>query len=119
MANETKHTPGPWRVWGGGERVFMWDIVGPRGEDIAYANENDGSDDCPVRYPVAANAALIAASPTLLDALKVTAGNIRSLGPAGVLGAEYRVWLRVVEEAIAKSEPSFTGDIQQSQKDRS
>lgn len=43
----------------------------------------------------------------MLEVLKVTAGNIRSLGPAGALGtiyAPYTVWLRVVEDAIQLAE---------------
>lgn len=54
-----------------------------------------------------ANAGLIVAAPTMLDALKTTAGNIRSLGPAGALSAvpvEYREWLRVIDSAIADAE---------------
>lgn len=45
----------------------------------------------------------------LLEVLKVTAGNIRSLGPAGaldVLPAPYLEWLRVVDGAIAKATSS-------------
>lgn len=40
----------------------------------------------------------------MLEALRVTEGNIRSLGPAGQLAdvyPVYRIWLRVVQEAIA------------------
>lgn len=39
----------------------------------------------------------------MTEALKTTAGNIRSLGPAGHLDRvpmPYRIWLQVVEEAI-------------------
>jgi hypothetical protein len=46
-------------------------------------------------------------APEMLDALRVTAANIRSLGPAGALDAvpePYRVWLGVVDAAIAKAE---------------
>lgn len=47
----------------------------------------------------------------LLDALLTTAGNIRSLGPAGALQpyTEYREWLAVVEAAIAKAEGRSDG----------
>ena len=54
-----------------------------------------------------ANARLLAAAPEMLGVLKVTAGNIRSLGPAGALDkvwGAYEVWLRVVEDAIRKAE---------------
>ena len=43
----------------------------------------------------------------LLDVLKVTAGNIRSLGPAGALSRVYEpytVWLQAVEDVIRKAE---------------
>lgn len=43
----------------------------------------------------------------LVEVLKTTAGNIRSLGPAGAIGREYEVWLRVVEEAIGKGSLSL------------
>jgi len=43
----------------------------------------------------------------LMEALAVTAGNIKSLGPAGVLGPgrEYEKWLQLVEEAIGRCRP--------------
>lgn len=40
------------------------------------------------------------------EALEITAGNIRSLGPAGALDKvpmPYQVWLRVVEDALRNS----------------
>ena len=42
----------------------------------------------------------------MLEALKVSAGNIRSLGPAGAIEpfTPYRIWLRFVEEAITAYE---------------
>lgn len=49
--------------------------------------------------------ALVAYEP-MLEILKTTAGNIRSLGPAGALGPvfrEYEVWLAEVDAAIAKA----------------
>jgi hypothetical protein len=56
---------------------------------------------------IAANGNLFAAAPELLEALKTTEGNIRSLGCAGALDqipSPYRGWLKVVQEAIAKAE---------------
>jgi hypothetical protein len=55
-----------------------------------------------------ANATLYAAAPELLAALQVTRGNVASLGPAGALAnlpvyAEYREWLAVLDEVIAKA----------------
>jgi hypothetical protein len=46
-----------------------------------------------------------AAADVMLQALKTTAGNIRSLGPAGAIPEPYKVWLDVVENAIAKATP--------------
>ncbi len=57
-------------------------------------------------------ARLLAAAPELLEALKTTASNIRSLGPAGALGPTYepyKVWLEVVDAAIAKASPTDAG----------
>jgi hypothetical protein len=54
-----------------------------------------------------ANAALIAAAPALYEALATTAGNIRSLGPAGALAPTfecYRPWLEMVEAALAAAQ---------------
>jgi len=47
------------------------------------------------------------ATKAALDALQTTAGNIRSLGPAGALSepyTPYRPWLALVERAIAALE---------------
>ena len=43
----------------------------------------------------------------LLEALHITAGNIKSLGPAGALGPgqEYEAWLELVEAAIRRCRP--------------
>ncbi|MPT23935.1 MAG: hypothetical protein E2577_13645 [Starkeya sp.] len=53
-------------------------------------------------------AVAMSAASEMLEALKTTAGNIRSLGPAGALSAapfaNYREWLAVVEAAIARAE---------------
>lgn len=40
------------------------------------------------------------------EALRVTAGNIKSLGPAGAIGPgrEYEEWLRLVEAALVGEE---------------
>lgn len=43
----------------------------------------------------------------MLEALRVTSGNIRSLGPSGALGpvfTPYKIWLRVVDDAIRLAE---------------
>lgn len=112
------HTPGPWE-FDGGVRVNA-----PAFHDDAPQFDKDGRplsvnttsmvalvySPWHSRQPGGsqpANGRLIAAAPDLLAALKVTAGNIRSLGPAGALGAlpePYKVWLAVVDAAIAKAE---------------
>jgi hypothetical protein len=106
---QLSHTKGPWR--------WMSDqaLVGDHGRrPVVLTGGADGSlltrgEDGRLRDLAAdeANARLIAAAPDLLEALRVTAGNIRSLGPAGALDAvpePYRLWLAVVESAIAKAE---------------
>lgn len=42
----------------------------------------------------------------MLNILRVTAGNIRSLGPAGALEPfePYRLWLALIEDAIKQAE---------------
>lgn len=52
-----------------------------------------------------AEARLMAAAPELLEALKITRGNIASLGPAGALTpyTSYQEWLAMVDAAIAKA----------------
>lgn len=46
-----------------------------------------------------------AADKEMLEALQVTAGNIRSLGLAGAIPEPYKIWLSVVEDAIVKAAP--------------
>lgn len=41
---------------------------------------------------------------TMLAVLRVTAGNIRSLGPAGAIPFEYREWLAAIDAAISLAE---------------
>lgn len=93
-------TPGPWRIApvsdyvdgslniDGGLRGYVC-MAGHRGDETAEAN-----------------ARLIAAAPTMLDALKTTAGNIRSLlaAASGDVREPYSVWLKVVEDAIQSAE---------------
>ena len=58
-------------------------------------------------------ARLISSAPDLLEALEITAGNIRSLGPAGALAqvlTPYREWLAMVEGVIAKAKGEKEGE---------
>ncbi len=97
-----QHTPGPWhggklREGGGWPGV---DVGADDGSNIALV-WHDPTDR--IALETIANAQLIAAAPDLLEVLKITAGNIRSLGAAGVLPEPYTVWLSEVESAIEKA----------------
>ncbi len=103
-----QHTPGPWRPG----RPDMATIVDGFQSKCVYAGDKQDAkciaaasgQDIDSWDEIMANAILIAAAPTMLAALKTTAANIRSLGPAGALPEPYTVWLRVVDEAIAAAE---------------
>ncbi len=95
--SEMKHTKGPWVIH----------------ESNAIVGEK--LDDHPIwlrpviaRFATGvrpADARLMAAAPELLEALKITRGNIASLGPAGALTpyTPYQEWLAMVDAAIAKA----------------
>lgn len=59
MSNETKHTPGPWKV---NQSSTRFELLGPDVFPILRINGG--------MVPIEANARLIAAAPELLDALK-------------------------------------------------
>lgn len=99
---EAKHTPGPWWTEESGVR--------DRGGYICHtrpAQRYPGQEDRFIKETAerAANKALIAAAPKLLEALQITRGNIASLGPAGALTpyTPYQEWLAMVDAAIAKA----------------
>jgi hypothetical protein len=106
----TQHTPGPWEAIdkkpsARGNYCFSVEPGGEYRGDICYiqACEHIGGIS---NGEVVANVRLIAAAPEMLEALEVTAENIRSLGPAGALSkvfAPYEEWLKVVEAAIARA----------------
>lgn len=104
-AQKTAHTPGPWKIA----------QTEPPGDFVIHAKGIPWQlayvpASTQIEWPLEANARLIAAAPDLLAALKTTAENIRSLGPAGALAnvyAPYREWLAVVEAAIAKATGEF------------
>lgn len=104
-----KATAGPWSVWAG-------DIYPPHKQIVAIVRTPAGglardalivSSHDVASFEVRPNANVVAASIELLEALKTTAANIRSLGPAGALDQvpmPYREWLAVVDAAIATAE---------------
>jgi hypothetical protein len=105
------HTPGPWDFIpsedpkNANANVARHWVRGPETDESKCRTICDIAKwDTQERQ--AANARLIAAAPEMLEALEVTAENIRSLGPAGALSkvyAPYEEWLKVVEAAIAKA----------------
>ena len=90
----SKHTPGPWRIEGG--RLSEKEIAGANGHNVID-----------LKYPATevsmADAALIAAAPELLEALRVA---YRSLGVAAIRDdADRRASaLDVIRAAILKAE---------------
>lgn len=79
----------------------------PRKCDVWQGPDRIGSATIRPGLDAIRNVELFAAAPQLLDALRVTASNIRSLGPAGALGRvpmPYTEWLALVDAAIAKAE---------------
>lgn len=85
--------------------VHILDAQGRRIASAAFARERG----CSVQISEeerAANLQTMAAARQMLEALRVTAGNIRSCFSAApdVLYEPYRVWLQVVDAAIAKAE---------------
>lgn len=105
------HTPGPW------DRRSTYntltDEIGVRGKALAtvWVRRSDGvlSDESRIVTDEEgeSNARLIAAAPDLLEAVRITIGNVKSLGPAGALDdvpyAPYREWLRMLEDTLAKA----------------
>lgn len=96
-----RHTPGPWTVNGrnaGGaievaaDGYYIADVIG----GLVDRQE--------------ANAQLIGAAPDLLEIVRISIGNVRSLGPAGAIGpyTEYLVWLEQLEAAYEKATGSRT-----------
>lgn len=112
--SEAKHTPGPW--------IFVPENAGlmqDHGYGILHGEAEPGSGGWEKNLFVCvgastnaaralgegvpeANARLIASAPDLLEALKTTAGNIRSLRDAGLPGP-LEEWARVVDAAISKA----------------
>jgi|SRR6185295_16319304 len=97
------HTPGPWAT-----------MIDSTQEYIAvYAKVGQGTKViCPVKIGDQANAALIAAAPELLDALKIAAKAIRIWHGFGHTVDEAELWtlyqqspeMQLITGAIAKAE---------------
>lgn len=104
----SKHTPGPWdaAIEHGCHAV----IAAVAGEPKAVAIVGNRTPDDGYEATRFANARLIAAAPELLEALRITRGNVASLGPAGALEpyAPYREWLAMIDAAIAKATGEHT-----------
>lgn len=91
-----KHTPGPWTLEASMMNKARFFLANPKDRFAAELMPLGATPE-----QAAANGRLIAAAPAMLDALRTTAGNIRSLGPAGAIPFyPYIEWLRVIEETI-------------------
>jgi hypothetical protein len=94
-----KHTDGPWEMH-----------TDAHGRGLIYAESrwlattwraNGEGNDAPY-LPSEANARLIAAAPEMLEALKISRGNVASLNAAHP--AIWGEWLKVIDAAISKAE---------------
>ena len=78
----TKHTPGPWKVWG-----VHQDVTTERGSRICEVGRRDvyTIEKCRQPFPedieASANAKLIAAAPELLAALQAAKGLLEQIMP--------------------------------------
>jgi hypothetical protein len=100
----SQHTPGPWKAVSAAAcaELDVMEIA-----EVGYMRVTPAFCAWPTAGTPEADAKLIAAAPEMLGLLRVTAGNIRSLGPAGALGhvyPPYTEWLRLVEEVISKAD---------------
>jgi len=71
--NETKHTPGPWLV---ANKTFVY-ALGPQGTNVFWAHVQAAGAERADEAEKAANARLIAAAPTLLEALRAVAHRVQ------------------------------------------
>lgn len=95
MANETKHTPGPWHEYNAshGRILSHWHVGGPDyREGLGAICKTTGEYIPEVEH---ANARLIAAAPELLEAVELAELELRQLGSP-------RSALTTLQEAIAK-----------------
>lgn len=91
--SEGKHTPGPWKVW---EGIACCTVDHAEwGATIAEVGENDERG--------MADAALIAAAPEMLEALKEIRADCDARAIDGVVPIGRSAWV-ALENAIAKAE---------------
>jgi hypothetical protein len=102
-----QHTPGPWTAHAPDAELdpHHWTVRAllPQGfgsfEVCRVSGRNVATDE--------ATAHLIAAAPDLLEIVRTSICNVRSLGPAGALGSipysPYEVWLKELEAAYTKA----------------
>lgn len=105
MSTTTKHTPGPLRAVAA---TYSGDhaIKDASGHIVAECFEAIRSAFECSHEEAKANATLYATAPEMLDLIKVSIGNVKSLGPAGALDAlptPYREWLAQLEAIYAKA----------------
>lgn len=97
-------TPGPWEV------DEMLTVNAPSTLMVAECSCAAsrplwGGSDFSTRAHQEANARAIRAVPELLEIVRISIGNVRSLGPAGAIEpyTDYRVWLEQLEAAYDKA----------------
>jgi hypothetical protein len=96
LTNKSAHTPGPWTVgdpWGH-PLTIMWG-----GDKGAVVNGDGIGDDCELNR---ANARLIAAAPTMLEALKILVGQS---GEGMAFSDRIRNAERAIDAALTPSPP--------------
>lgn len=93
------HTPGPWTIDDHGSPASIMADAEPRAALAKVYLTAPGTKKRDERH--IANAHLIVAPPDMIAIIETTAGNIRSLGPAGLIPFEYRAWLEEVDRVIA------------------
>jgi hypothetical protein len=96
--NETKHTPGPWLV---ANKTFVY-ALGPQGTNVFWAHVQAAGAERAEEAEIAANARLIAAAPTLLEAVKFTHAALMKFAETGTPPyADLTKSIQLSEDAIA------------------
>ncbi len=90
---ENKHTPGPWRLWKHMDPAQPHAIIAMEGDPICELNA----------WNREANAALIAAAPEMLEALRKIA--FEPIGPSDITHADMLdIVVEIARNAVAKAE---------------